>query len=239
MVWDVPDCLWERNFAAAVEFHRRSGHLEVPADYVDKNGVRLGAWICNVRRGIREGNSGTRLTAEQIRRLDELGMNWKGRHNATWDRSYEAACRSKAEHGDLEIPVAYKTQDGIALGRWIRRQKTAKLKAERKEKLEAISMTWEKADPWIEKFSLVSAYYDQHGHTKMPADLVVNRVWVRRWLTEQTARLNERPTGRNKTVKKLTAAQMQCLQSVGILPDSKPLAVRLHENTQTDQRSTA
>lgn len=239
MVWDVPDYLWERDFASAVEYHRRHGHLEVPADYVDKNGVRLGAWICNVRRGIREGNARTRLTAEQIRRLDELGMNWEGKHNATWDRAYQAACRYRAEYGNLDIPAAYISNEGIALGRWIRRQKDAKLTPVRKAKLEAIGMTWEKADPWMEKFCLVKVYYDRHGHTKMPADLVVDGVWLRRWLTEQTARLNEKPTGRNKTVKKLTEQQIQCLRSVGIVPDSKTPAVRPCHPPQAEQRSTA
>ena len=118
-------------------------------------------------------------------------------------------------------------------------KKTAKLTVERKAKLEAIGMVWEKQDPWMEKFRLVKAYYDQHGHTKMPADLVVNDVWLRRWLTEQTARLNERPTGRNKTVKKLTAEQIAKLQSVGIVPDVKPVKPRIYQDPQAAQRSSA
>lgn len=239
MIWDVPDYLWERNFAAAVEYHRQHGNLEVPSDYVDEKGIRLGAWLNNIRSGEKNGNARTQLSEDQIRRLDELGMNWAGRHNATWDKTYKAVCRYKAEHGNLDIPVAYTTQDGIALGRWIRRQKTAKLTAERKEKLEAIGMIWEKEDPWMEKFSLVKAYYDQYGHTKMPADFVVNGVWLRRWLAEQTARLNERPTGRNKTVKKLTVEQIAKLQSVGIAPDAKPVKPRVYQDPQTGQRSSA
>ena len=91
----------------------------------------------------------------------------------------------------------------------------------------------------MEKFSLVKVYYDQYGHTKMPADLVVNGVWLRRWLTEQTARLNERPTGRNKTVKKLTAEQIAKLQSVGIVPGAKPVKPRIYQDPQAAQRSSA
>ena len=156
------------------------------------------------------------LTADQIRRLDELGMNWEGRHNATWDKAYFAACRYKQEYGNLEIPVAYTTKDGIALGRWIRRQKTAKLTESRRAKLDALGMVWEKPDPWMEKFQLVKSYYDQYGHTKMPADYVVEGVWLRRWLSEQTARLNEKPTGRGKSVKHLTTEQIARLESIGI-----------------------
>lgn len=239
MVWDVPDYLWERNYAAAVEYHREHGNLEVSADYVDENGIRLGAWLNNIRSGEKNSNARAQLTESQKARLDELGINWAGRHNATWDKAYQAACQYKKRFGNLEIPVAYTTPDGIALGRWIRRQKTAKLTDERKAKLEAIGMVWENQDPWMEKFKLVKAYYDQHGHTRMPSDLVVNGVWLRRWLTEQTARLNEKPTGRNKTVKKLSAKQIANPKSVGIVPDAKPVKPRVYQDPKAEQRSSA
>ena len=54
----------------------------------------------------------------------------------------------------------------------------------------------------------------------MPADHVVDGVWLRRWLSEQKARLNGKPSGRSKTVKTLTPEQIQQLGSVGIKPQS-------------------
>ena len=239
MIWDVPDYLWERNFAAAVEYHREHGDLNIPVDYVDRNGIRLGAWIFNVRYGVKNKNGRTQLTAEQIARLDELGMNWTGKHNATWDKAYRAACQYKKMNGNLDIPVAYTTADGIALGRWIRRQKTAKLTEERRNKLDALGFVWKKEDPWMEKFRLVRSYYEQHGHTQIPSNYVVEGVWLRKWLAEQVARLNEKPTGRNKTVKKLTAEQAECLRSVGIVPDAKPVKTRVCQDQQAEQRSSA
>ena len=125
------------------------------------------------------------------------------------------------------------------MGRWIRRQKTAKLTEERRNKLDVLGFVWEKEDPWMKKFELVKAYYAQHGNTKIPTDLVVNGVWLRRWLTEQVARLNEKPTGRNKTVKKLTAEQIAKRQSVGIVPDAKPVKTRACQDQQAEQRSSA
>lgn len=221
MVWGVSDYLWERNFAAAVEYHRQHGDLEVPVDYVDDNGLRLGAWISNLRCGFKKQSRRACLTPEQIAQLDVLGMNWEGVFNAAWNRAYKAACRYKEEHGNLDIPVAYITLDGIALGRWIRRQKTAKLTKHREEKLKALGVTWE--DPWTKKFNLVKAYYDQHGHTKIPSNYIVEGVWLNRWLREQIARLNERPTGKDKTVKRLSQEQIANLRSVGIIPKSKEI----------------
>ncbi len=237
MVWDVPDYLWERNFAAAVEYHRGQGNLEVPADYVDRNGVRLGAWLSNIRMGIKNENDRAPLSADQIRRLDELGMNWEGKHKASWDKAYFAACRYKREYGNLEIPVAYMTKDGIALGRWIRRQKSAKLTESRRAKLNALGMVWETPDPWMEKFQLVKSYYDQYGHTKMPADYVVEGIWLRRWLSEQTARLNERPTGRGKQVKQLTNMQIACLAEVGIYPQKKEIQSKASTYTAASRQT--
>lgn len=239
MIWDVPDYLWERNFAAAVEYHREHGNLEVSADYVDENGIRLGAWLNNIRSGEKNTNARTQLTESQKARLNELGMNWTGKHNATWDKAYRAACQYKKMNGNLDIPVAYTTADGIALGRWIRRQKNAKLTEERRNKLDALGFVWKKEDPWMEKFHLVRSYYEQHGHTQIPSNYVVEGVWLRKWLAEQVARLNEKPTGRNKTVKKLTAEQAECLRSVGIVPDAKPVKTRVCQDQQAEQRSSA
>jgi hypothetical protein len=84
-------------------------------------------------------------------------------------------------------------------------------------------MIWQREDPWNAKFQLVKQYYETHGHTNMPADYIVDGVWLRRWLSEQEARLNGKPTGRSKTVKTLTHEQIRQLGSVGIKPQSAAL----------------
>ena len=224
MVWDVPDYLWEQNYHAAVRYHRENGHLEVPADYVDENGIRLGAWLCSVRSWRKGQNKRASLTEEQVARLDALGMNWAGRHNTSWETAYAEARKYQQVHGNLNVPSGYVTDNGIRLGRWIRSQREAygtTLSDARKQKLNVLGMIWQPEDPWNAKFRLVEQYYADHGHTNMPADYVVEGVWLRRWLSEQKARLNGRPTGRNKTVKALTTEQASLLASVGIIPNSQ------------------
>lgn len=221
MVWDVPDYLWEQNYSAAVRYHRANGHLDVPADYVDEDGIRLGVWLNSVRSCKKGNNRRAELTAEQKERLDALGMNWVGKHNATWDIAYAEACKYRREHGDLDVPSSYVTESGIHLGRWVRRQREVyetTLSESRKKKLDALGMIWQLEDPWNAKFQLVRQYYEIYGHTNMPVDYVVEGVWLRRWLSEQKARLNGRPTGRSKTVKTLTPEQIQQLSTVGIIP---------------------
>ena len=224
MVWDVPDYLWEQNYHAALRYYQENGHLEVPADYVDENGIRLGAWIGAIR-GWRKGqNKRGALSEKQIAQLDELGMNWEGRYNASWEAAYAEACRDRSRHGDLNVPSGYVTDNGFRLGRWIRRQREAhgtKLSAVRKQKLDTLGMVWQLEDSWKSKFRLLEQYYAENGHTNMPADYVVEGVWLRRWLTEQKARLNGKPTGRSKTVKYLSNEQIALLAKIEILPSNE------------------
>ena len=144
MVWDVPDYLWEQNYHAAVQYHKEHGDLDVPYYYVTPDGVKLGVWIANTRfAGRNEGTGRAELTEDQRRRLDELGMIWENRNNAIWERSYAAACRYRKEYGNLNIPVAYVTEDGCHLGRWIRKQRNSynnRMNKERRIKLEKIGI---------------------------------------------------------------------------------------------------
>ena len=218
MVWSAVDYLWERNYHAAVKFHQKNGHLDVPAGYVDEDGIRLGSWIFTVRNARKNANSRSKLTDEQVKRLDAIGMFWGNIHDLEWEKAYAAACEYKKKQGDLSIPVTFQTVDGIRLGRWIRRQREAyaegKLSSERKERLDHIGMIWCLPDPWVQKFQLLERYYLENGHTKMPADYVAEGVWLARWLSEQVLRLN----GRSR--KRLTVEQIQKLSTVGIYPNA-------------------
>lgn len=218
MVWALQDRQWEVNCAAAADYRAQFGNLDVPYQYVSPSGVRLGAWLYQQRM------SRASLPPERRKRLTELGLNWSSKHDDKWLRFYEAACAYAAANGSLAMPSDYVTPDGLPLGKWISRQREAykkNLPPERKEKLSAIGMVWEK-DPWMEKFALLRRYYAEHGNVSLPADYVIDGVWLRRWLTEQTARLNEKPTGRSRTVKRLTEAQKACLAEVGVLPKARP-----------------
>lgn len=218
MVWDVPDYLFEKNYAALLDYYKENGNADVPSYYVTADGLRLGAWVFNTRSRKNGIGKGAELTEEQIKRLDELGFSWEGRHKNTWDKAYLAVCEYKKKYGDLKIPVAYVTADGLALGRWIRYQIDVgeKLPEEKKEKLLALGVSFEKTDAWEEKFALLKQYYAERGDLKIPANYVVNGVWLARWLAEQKARLNGKSTGRSGKKKTLTEEQAKRLMSLGV-----------------------
>lgn len=218
MVWDVPDYLFEKNYAALLDYYKENGNADVPSYYVTADGLRLGTWVFNTRSRKNGIGKGAELTDEQIKRLDELGFSWEGRHKNTWDKAYLAVCEYKKKHGDLNIPVAYVTADGLALGRWIRYQIDVgeKLPEEKKEKLLALGVSFEKTDAWEEKFALLKQYYAEHGDLKIPANYLVEGVWLARWLSEQKARLNGKSTGRSGKKKTLTEEQAKRLMSLGV-----------------------
>ncbi len=220
MVWDVPDYLFEKNYALCLEYYRTHGNLDMSSRYIAEDGTRLGAWVHSLRTASKSRSTKrAELTESQIARLNEIGFVWDGRHTTAWEKSYQAAIEYKNKHGNLDIPVAYITDDGLRLGRWIRHQREAyytTLSDARKKKLDQLGMVWEKADTWEQKFQLVKRYYDEHGDINIPGDYVSDGVWIARWLSEQVARMNGKPTGRAKTVKRLTEEQIKKLKSLGI-----------------------
>jgi hypothetical protein len=75
MIWDMQEAIWQRGYAAAVEYHRTHGHLEVPVDHVTADGLRLGGWIQTQRRA-GNGEAGWTYPPARITLLTALGMRW-------------------------------------------------------------------------------------------------------------------------------------------------------------------
>lgn len=214
MVWSVVDYLWERNYQACVKFHRKHGHLDVPSTYVDEDGIKLGNWIFSLRAARKSQNKRAALTDDQIKRLDLLGMLWGNKLEITWQKNYSAVCGYQRKYGNLDVPVAYITDDGLRIGRWLRRQRElyekGTLDVGRKEQLDLIGMKWAQSDPWEQKYMLLKKYYDEHGHTNIPSDYVCDGVWLYRWLYEQKKRLDD------ESHKRLTSRQTEMLTELGV-----------------------
>lgn len=125
MIWRPFSLRWEQNYLAAAEYYAEHGDLEMPLDYCTPGGLALGKWIFK-QRALRAGTMpGAGLTEEQIDRLNAIGMRWETNAERQWSRGYQAARRYYEQHGNLKLPVAYTTPDGVALGKWVRRQQYA------------------------------------------------------------------------------------------------------------------
>ena len=190
MVWDVLDFFWENNFAAAIEYYRKHGNLEVASNYITPNGVRLGSWISRLRK-LRAGTArrGTPPTQEQIARLDAIGMVWTSNIEYKWDRAYTAAEAYYRKFGNLDVPMDYKTDSGLVLGAWVKNQRKrfilGRLEEERKVKLDAIGMVWTADGGWMSRYELLKKYYEKHGTICISQSYVEDGVWLGKWIVMQ------------------------------------------------------
>lgn len=144
MVWNISEYLWEKYYEAAREYYGEHRNLEVPGDYVSPSGIALGRWLGKVRREHQTAGEEERKSLKYVR-LEALGMMWDSKWESSWERSYHAAAQYRDKHGNLDVPAAYVTEEGIRLGKWIRRQREGKgaISGLRKRKLDAIGMKWE------------------------------------------------------------------------------------------------
>jgi len=144
---------WEEQYKALREYHQQFGHCKVPARY--KPNSKLGRWVMTQRRQftlLMQGLSSA-LTAERIRRLDDLGFTWQVRPEpaTTWNKRLQELRAYRAAHGSCNVPQRY--QANLPLGTWVHTQRRQyKLRKEGKknsmtqekiEALESIDFNWD------------------------------------------------------------------------------------------------
>lgn len=198
MVWDAFSEKWERGFAAAAQYYAEHGNLIMPVSYTTKDGLRLGVWLRNQKQAYANGT----LQQEKNARLEGIGIRWEqNNYDFQWSEAYAAAKLYFEEYGNLNVPIAYTTADGIALGKWVARQQYArknpgksncKLTPERVALLDKIGMQWEKPDPWQHRYELALEYLQEHGNLLIPAKYkTTDGIWLGRWLYEQKVLLRK------------------------------------------------
>lgn len=191
MAWKVFDVRWEQGYALAAVYAQEYGNLDVPRDYKTADGKTLGRWIQNQELAYEQ----KKLSADQIKRLETIGMQWGSRYDRQWNEVYQAAKRYFEANGNLDVPVAYVSPEGYALGKWVRRQQyayrkpeksNAILSQERIELLDAIGMQWEKPDPWQHRYELAQEYKRCHGNLDISAKYkTADGIWLSRWVYNQ------------------------------------------------------
>ena len=214
MHWDSGDT-WESGLLHARRYYEAHGDLLVPRDHVCADGFALGVWISNQRANHAAGRV-RRITPEQERRLNETGMVWDV-YAARWEASYALASAYWKAHGNLQIPAKYKTEDGCALGEWLRSQREKKragaLTQEQVDRLDAIEMDWlsPPARAWETCFEACRAYYQEHGDLDMPVSYVDGQgLQLGQWLWRiRSGKVKLRTEGENGN-------QLARLESLGV-----------------------
>ena len=163
-----PLLTWDEMYGYATDYFYENGNLQILSNYVTPNGITLGTWICNQRERYKK----KKLTAEQVSKLNAIGMIWSV-PNDNWDQMFDCAKAYFKANGSLLIPATYVTPEGQALGDWVHRQRKifqkGKLDPERIARLESIEMVWApiKEDQWAKDFSYAKEFFEANGHLRI------------------------------------------------------------------------
>eukprot|EP00578_Thalassiosira_sp_NH16_P027605 CAMPEP_0181101582 /NCGR_PEP_ID=MMETSP1071-20121207/13836_1 /TAXON_ID=35127 /ORGANISM="Thalassiosira sp., Strain NH16" /LENGTH=549 /DNA_ID=CAMNT_0023184453 /DNA_START=82 /DNA_END=1731 /DNA_ORIENTATION=- len=114
---------WDQRYKDLRTYHLEFGNCRVPARY-GADPV-LGRWVMTQRRQFSLLMKGfpSALTADRIRRLEELGFSWSVRPEpvTTWNRKLQELKVYKATHGNCMVPQRY--QANPQLGTWVHTQR--------------------------------------------------------------------------------------------------------------------
>lgn len=228
------DRKWMSLYDVAAAYYHEHGNLNVPSEYVTPDGVLLGKWVARQRYAyLNPDRSSARVTPERKDLLDKLGMVWE--KYDPWQERYDLALAYKTEHGDLEIPSVYKTEDGVWLGSWVSRQRQAlnsgssALSSERRKLLRTLFKGERRpSDPaadhgtvreanWERNFRSAARYARKYKHLLVPASYVdSDGVRLGVWISNLRAARKNRPDSYQ-----VTLAHIKKLNSIGMVWDAR------------------
>lgn len=173
---DILTASWDVMYGYAKHYYEKHGHLEVPKRYVTIDGYSLGNWIVTQRR-VFAGDVPGRLTKRQTALLNDIGMRWDSKSEIAWNQGYEQLLKYKEEHGNLDIPCSYITEDGFPLGQLVSNIRTSRdygkrstyLTPKHEQMLTDLGFIWDKLDyAWEQNFLACMKYKLDHGHLDIP-----------------------------------------------------------------------
>lgn len=214
MVWDVKSAKWEEMYVLAKNYYKDNGDLLVPGRYKIGN-TKLGYWIQTQRKAY-VGHPEYKICAEQIRKLEALGMVWNI-HDAQWEEWYLLALFFYQKHGHLIIPRNYQIE-GKKIGSWLKNQRSSykgsgdgRITLSQIKKLDAIGMIWDVNEAmWEEWYVLAKQYFESHQHLQVPRSYEINGKKLGVWIGAQ------RTAYRGKNHSKITQQQIEKLEAIGM-----------------------
>ncbi len=173
MIWE-PEKLrrnaWDIKFSL-LQAYVDSHHGAFPSvDYCTDDGIKLGNWLFNQKRGYQRGT----LLPERRIKLERLGILWDIGEQS-WQERYAQAKKYYNQYGHLCLFLQRGGQNEAALGNWltVQRQlyKKGNLCLERIQKLEEIGMVWDaRENVWEASYQQAKAFFGRYGHLRIPKD---------------------------------------------------------------------
>ena len=177
--WDPFSEKWEQSYAVLIKFHHREGHCMVTQSHAE-NGINLGRWVNGQRQ------NKTKLSLEQITRLESVGFSWDP-HTDQWEAAFNKLKKFRETNGHCDV-VQSLVVDGFRLGVWVGRQRMTKknLSVECVSRLDSIGFSWDPlTQRWNEVFEALKEFHKLEGHCRVNRDNTDDNLGLCRWVSTQ------------------------------------------------------
>jgi len=200
MCWDKKtDITWNQGYVALCEYKAKHGDLDIKTDYITEDGFALGQLVSNIRTAKAQGRRSVFLTTNHEKQLSDIGFIWD-KSDHVWDQYYHVIVEYKKEHGHLNIPAEALSEEGLAIGAWVRRQRqirygktNGRLTEAQIQKLDAIGFVWDDCftQQWNIAVERLEAYKKANGHVNVPTMYVDETGFaLGKWLKRQISHPN-------------------------------------------------
>lgn len=211
VVWNKNEARWQEMYDLAKKYYEENGSLLSITD------ANLRNWIQVQRQAYKGKGTYTKLSKQQIEKLESIGMVWDVKGKG-FSEMYELAKKYYEEHGDLLLPDKYEI-DGKKVSSWIsdkrKAYKKGTLTEEQIEQLEAIGMVWDaKQHGWDTMYAQAKAYYEEHGNLSFSYN-------DKRYKKLSTWIQNKKSGYYGKGYCRLTDEQVEQLKVIGVIQEDR------------------
>jgi len=162
---------WSDRYEQLKTFHEKNGHCRVPRNSEEYQA--LYDWAVQ-QRGRRRPEAPSKLSQDQISKLDEISFEW-GKRRKSFGERYEELKKFQEKHGHCEPP----RKEYPSLATWVSAQRKlankSQLNQERVDMLDKLGFAWkatvrgsQNAHKWERRCAQYKKFIEENGHDRVP-----------------------------------------------------------------------
>ena len=153
----------------------------------EEDRLKLGFWVKVVRA------KKSRLTPDQLKRLNSLSFSWDSPHTEQWEQNFAALQKFHKREGHCRVALKHK-EDGLKLGGWIRNQRSRKsrLTPDQLKRLNSLGFSWDPiTEQWEQNFAALQKFHKREGHCRVALKHKEDGLKLGTWVSCQRARKSQ------------------------------------------------
>jgi hypothetical protein len=193
-VWDANAAAFEDGVSALERYAQENGHTNVPSNFIDRSGFRLGQWV-EVKRGAIKAK---KLEPRKLKLLAAI-RGWSTvRTDDEWPRALEEFRKYVSAFGNGFVPYGYVSKSGFRLGSWVASNRQMYVRAtyakSKKAALESLpGWTWNSLDSrWEEGLKHLIEFWIANHRWPSSTERSADKYRVGGWLNNQRGKIRSR-----------------------------------------------